>query len=164
MPFPPGLDPSYPALRRGVPAHAFEPARVSPRPGGVRLVLRGGCHSQIAGAVVEGIPVDVIHVLVRLKRAAQFTFQHDPVHEHGTPPVILATSPLGIRVSAPSVTPGTPGIGGQVEHDFIGEALACHANANVVTLGDLNDFEFSAPVQTLAGTILDNLVELLPAD
>ncbi len=49
-------------------------------------------------------------------------------------------------------------------HDFVAQALACEVAANVITLGDLNDFEFSLPIQTLKGTILDNLVETLPAN
>ncbi|WP_080843959.1 5'-nucleotidase C-terminal domain-containing protein [Cytobacillus gottheilii] len=37
-------------------------------------------------------------------------------------------------------------------------------DANVVVMGDLNDFEFSAPIQKLKGNVLTNLVETLPQE
>ncbi|ARI76512.1 FN3 associated domain-containing protein [Halobacillus mangrovi] len=37
-------------------------------------------------------------------------------------------------------------------------------DANVVVLGDLNDFEFSAPIETLEGDILANMIEEVPHD
>jgi predicted extracellular nuclease len=52
----------------------------------------------------------------------------------------------------------------QVVHDFVQNILAVDADANVVVLGDLNDFDFSPPLATLKGTILNDLVEQLPAD
>jgi hypothetical protein len=51
-----------------------------------------------------------------------------------------------------------------IVHDFVDSLLDCQATSNVVVLGDLNDFHFSAPIQTLKGTILDNLIDLLPAN
>ncbi|WP_249745511.1 5'-nucleotidase C-terminal domain-containing protein [Mesobacillus boroniphilus] len=45
---------------------------------------------------------------------------------------------------------------------FITDVLSKNENANVVVLGDLNDFEFSNPIQTLKGDILTNLVEMVP--
>jgi hypothetical protein len=38
-----------------------------------------------------------------------------------------------------------------VVHDFIAQALASDGGARIVTLGDFNDFEFSAPLRTLTG-------------
>jgi hypothetical protein len=52
----------------------------------------------------------------------------------------------------------------QVVHDFVQSILTVDANANVVVLGDLNDFEFSGTLATLKSTILNDLVEQLPAD
>jgi hypothetical protein len=49
-------------------------------------------------------------------------------------------------------------------HDFVQGILAIDANANVAVLGDLNDFEFSAPLATLKAGILNDLVEQFPAD
>ncbi|OGO37739.1 MAG: hypothetical protein A2W35_18615 [Chloroflexi bacterium RBG_16_57_11] len=50
----------------------------------------------------------------------------------------------------------------QVVHDFADSLLVADPNANVIVLGDLNDFHFSNPIQTLIGTILNNLIETLP--
>jgi predicted extracellular nuclease len=53
----------------------------------------------------------------------------------------------------------------QVVNDFVDQILAIDANADVIVLGDLNDFEFSTPIATLKGTpaILNALVEKLSA-
>lgn len=44
----------------------------------------------------------------------------------------------------------------EVINAFVKEILAADSNAFVVVLGDLNDFQFSAPIQTLAGDELMN--------
>jgi hypothetical protein len=54
-----------------------------------------------------------------------------------------------------------------VEHDFIRQALVLDAGARIVTLGDFNDFDFSAPMRVLTGAstgtpILSDLAMLLP--
>ncbi|GAB1542631.1 hypothetical protein NUACC21_53050 [Scytonema sp. NUACC21] len=56
----------------------------------------------------------------------------------------------------------------QVINDFVDSLLAVDPEANVVVLGDLNDFEFSEPLNILKGTpggrgrsVLRNLVETL---
>jgi predicted extracellular nuclease len=51
-----------------------------------------------------------------------------------------------------------------VVNSFVQDILALDVNANVIVMGDLNDFTFSAPVQTLAGNELNNLVSTLPAN
>ncbi|MEW8985580.1 MAG: DUF6359 domain-containing protein, partial [Bacillus sp. (in: firmicutes)] len=50
----------------------------------------------------------------------------------------------------------------KVVRGFIEDVLSKNADANVVVVGDLNDFEFSNPINTLEGDILTNLVEKLP--
>ncbi|HKQ08912.1 MAG TPA: C25 family cysteine peptidase [Blastocatellia bacterium] len=50
----------------------------------------------------------------------------------------------------------------QIVHDFVNSILTLDANASVVVLGDLNDFEFSNPLVTLKGSILHALIESLP--
>ncbi len=50
----------------------------------------------------------------------------------------------------------------QVVHDFVGKILDADPDANVVVLGDFNDFQFSAPLRTLAGGLLVNLTDTLP--
>jgi predicted extracellular nuclease len=46
--------------------------------------------------------------------------------------------------------------------NFVASILAVDANARVVVLGDLNDYQFSAPLTTLKGSNLHNLTEMLP--
>lgn len=50
----------------------------------------------------------------------------------------------------------------EIVNAFVADIHAKNENANVVVTGDLNDFEFSAPLQTLKGSELTNLVETLP--
>ncbi len=52
----------------------------------------------------------------------------------------------------------------QVVHDFVAEMLAVDPDANIVVMGDLNDFQFSAPVLLLQGDLLTNLVNTLPVE
>jgi hypothetical protein len=49
-----------------------------------------------------------------------------------------------------------------IVHHFVQAILAADPAANVVVAGDLNDFEFSAPVTTLESAPLHDLVEMLP--
>jgi predicted extracellular nuclease len=51
-----------------------------------------------------------------------------------------------------------------VVRDFVDDILAADPLANVVVLGDLNDFEFSPPVTALEGGDLNTLIEALPQD
>ena len=48
--------------------------------------------------------------------------------------------------------------------DYVEGLLAADAGASVIVLGDLNDFEFSAPVGVLEAAGLTSLVETLPAN
>ena len=50
----------------------------------------------------------------------------------------------------------------QVVNDFVDEILAADPNANVVVLGDINDFEFSETVDILEGGVLTTLMDTLP--
>jgi len=52
----------------------------------------------------------------------------------------------------------------QVVHDFVEDLLAVDPNCKVIVLGDLNDFQFSPPMKTLTGKILQNLVLTLPIE
>jgi predicted extracellular nuclease len=47
-------------------------------------------------------------------------------------------------------------------NDFVDEILAADPNANVVVLGDINDFDFSETVDILKGGVLVNLMDSLP--
>ncbi len=52
----------------------------------------------------------------------------------------------------------------QVVNDFVDELLAADPDANVVVLGDINDFEFSETVDILKGGVLVNLMDSLPKE
>ena len=51
----------------------------------------------------------------------------------------------------------------QVVNDFVDEILAKDKNANIVVLGDINDFEFSETTSILEGGVLTSLMRFLPA-
>jgi predicted extracellular nuclease len=50
----------------------------------------------------------------------------------------------------------------QVVNDFVDEIKAAAGNANVIVLGDINDFEFSQTVNILEGGVLSSLMDTLP--
>ena len=50
----------------------------------------------------------------------------------------------------------------QVVNDFVDELLAVDPHANVIVLGDINDFEFSETVDILEGGVLTTLMDTLP--
>jgi predicted extracellular nuclease len=50
----------------------------------------------------------------------------------------------------------------QVVNDFVDEILVADPDANVVVLGDINDFEFSETVDILEGGVLTTLMDTLP--
>ncbi|MGA9772879.1 MAG: C25 family cysteine peptidase [Blastocatellia bacterium] len=52
----------------------------------------------------------------------------------------------------------------QVVNNFVDSILALNVNANIVVLGDINDFEFSTAVNALKGGVLHPLIESLPQD
>jgi len=47
-------------------------------------------------------------------------------------------------------------------NDFVDEVLAADPRANVIVLGDINDFEFSQTVDILEGGVLTTLMDTLP--
>ena len=50
----------------------------------------------------------------------------------------------------------------QIVNDFVDELLEVDADANVIVLGDINDFEFSETVEILEGDVLGSLMNTLP--
>ncbi|MCP6762338.1 MAG: lamin tail domain-containing protein [Fischerella sp. CENA71] len=52
----------------------------------------------------------------------------------------------------------------QIVNNFVDSVLAADPNANVVVMGDLNDFQFSNPITTLKGGVLTDLVDTLPVN
>lgn len=52
----------------------------------------------------------------------------------------------------------------KIVNGFVKDVKAKDPNANVILLGDFNDFEFSNPLETLKGNELVNMVEKVPSD
>jgi predicted extracellular nuclease len=50
----------------------------------------------------------------------------------------------------------------QIENDFVDSILALDSDANIVVLGDINDFEFSQTMTILTGGVLHPLMSTLP--
>lgn len=50
----------------------------------------------------------------------------------------------------------------EIVNNFVESILTKDPNANVVALGDFNDFQFSRPIVTLKGDDLNNLIDTLP--
>jgi predicted extracellular nuclease/subtilisin-like proprotein convertase family protein len=50
----------------------------------------------------------------------------------------------------------------QLVNNFVDQILAIDGNAKVIVLGDLNDFEWSTPLVTLTGGVMQVLIERLP--
>jgi uncharacterized repeat protein (TIGR01451 family) len=51
-----------------------------------------------------------------------------------------------------------------VVHNFVNSLLTADPDANVVVMGDMNDFQFSTALATLKGTQLTNLIDTLPVN
>ncbi len=51
---------------------------------------------------------------------------------------------------------------GQVNRRFVEDLLAANPDARAIVLGDLNEFQFFEPIQTLEGQVLHNLTNTLP--
>ncbi|WP_242688430.1 cell wall-binding repeat-containing protein [Bacillus sp. Cs-700] len=51
-----------------------------------------------------------------------------------------------------------------VVNNFVNEVVTNMDDGNVVVLGDLNDFEFSKPIETLEGDVLTNMINKLPTE
>lgn len=97
--------------------------------------------------------------------AAEFTFQGEEVvviNNHfnskgGDQPLFGKNQPPYLESEAQRVEIAT------IVNNFVSEIKEDNEDANVVVLGDLNDFEFSKPLEVLKGDVLTNLVEKLPA-
>jgi predicted extracellular nuclease len=146
---------------------------------GVAFVDRPGAGSTTANSVVDagGVaqlqyspgridPTNSAFNSSRKPLAGEFTFNghrlilianhwnskggDDPLWGRDQPPVL--TSEVQRRAQATIV------------RDFVQDVFAVDANAEVVVLGDLNDFEFSNPLLILKSAPMNDLIETLPAN
>jgi hypothetical protein len=74
----------------------------------------------------------------------------NPLFGHFQPPVLVTEAQRNQQA--------------QVVNNFVDAILAVDANARIIAAGDFNDFEFSTPLTTLKGGVLNDLIETLPPD
>ncbi len=146
---------------------------------GVAFVDRPGAGSTTANAVVNdgGVaelqfspgridPTNPAFTTSRKPLAAEFMYNghrliavanhwnskggDDPLWGHRQPPILSSEAQ---RVAQATVV-----------KNFVQQILAIDSSANVVVLGDLNDFEWSNPLMTLKSAPLNDLIETLPAN
>ena len=142
-------------------AFLYNPDRVAVDAGSVRPV-----GSQAPGEAFNG---------ARLPLAADFTFNGETVtivNNHfsskgGSAPIVGLEQPFEARQEEVAVNGSLDERQAQsaAVQGFVTDILTADANANVVVLGDLNEFEFVSPVlelETNAG--LNNLTNTLPED
>ena len=109
----------------------------------------------------------------RLPLAAKFTFNGEEVtvvnnhfsSKSGSAPILGVEQPFEQRQEDSTVNGGLKERQAQAQavKGYVDGILAADDNANVVVLGDLNEFEFVSPVKTLAGS-LTNLTETVSED
>ncbi|MEM6752758.1 MAG: endonuclease/exonuclease/phosphatase family protein, partial [Cyanobacteria bacterium P01_C01_bin.38] len=109
----------------------------------------------------------------RLPLVAKFTFNGEEVtvvNNHfsskgGSSPIFGVEQPFEERQEEVAVNGSLDERQAQAQavKGYVDEILTADANANVVVLGDLNEFEFVSPVETLAEN-LTNLTETVPED
>ncbi|MGG4458550.1 chitobiase/beta-hexosaminidase C-terminal domain-containing protein [Brevibacillus porteri] len=141
-------------LAEGTPGSATDAVQIEKRDGVAHLSLNPG----------RVDPTNDAFASSRKPLAAEFVFQGEPV-------IVIANhfnSKGGDQALFGKDQP--PQLVSEVQrmkiarvlNNFVKEIHAAEAKANVVVLGDLNDFPFSNPVQELADGVLTNMVETLP--
>jgi predicted extracellular nuclease len=148
----------------------FNPARVNfaDRPGGTSTAATA--MSSIGGQVVLSFspgridPQNAAWQGSRKPLVGKFVFNNQSVF-------VIANhfnskgvdQPLFGRFQPPTLSSETQRLQqATVVHDFTKRILDTDPNANIVVLGDFNDWEFSRIITTLKGDLLDNLVDTLP--
>ena len=138
------------------------------RPGGgstiATSVVSGGSGPELSASPGRIDPTNTAFNSSRKPLAGEFTFNgqrlflignhfnskggDDPLYGHDQPP-IRSSETTRIQQA-------------QTVKNFVDAILAVDANADVIVLGDLNDFEFSTAINTLKGGVLTPLIESLP--
>lgn len=72
----------------------------------------------------------------------------NPLFGHFQPPVLVTETQRNQQA--------------QVVNNFVDAILAVDPSARIIAAGDFNDFEFSTPLATLKGGVLNDLIETLP--
>jgi uncharacterized protein len=108
----------------------------------------------------------------RLPLVATFNFNGEEitvVNNHfsskgGSAPIFGVEQDFAARQEDPTVNGSLEERQAQAQavKNYVDAILATNTNANVVALGDLNEFEFISPVEDILGSSLNNLVDTLP--
>jgi len=147
---------------------------------GLSFVDRPGAGSTTANAVVgSGVGTQLLYSPGRIEPTnAAFTASRKPLAAEfvfrGRHLFLVANhfnskggdNPLFGRVQPPArISEAQRHQQAQITHDFINAIVSADPNADVIVMGDLNDFEFSDTVSILKGTpgILEDLIDTLPA-
>ena len=141
-------------------AFLYDPSRVDLVEGSVETI-----GSQEPGAAFAG---------ARLPLVADFEFNGQEVtviNNHfsskgGSSPIFGTDQPFEDLQENPDVNGSLDERQAQAQavDGYIEGLLADDANANIVTLGDLNEFEFISPVDEILGSDLTNLIDDIPED
>jgi predicted extracellular nuclease len=148
----------------------YNPERVgfAPRPGGdATTPNRVLCEEGVATLALNPGRVDPGNPAFRNSRkplAGEFTFDGETVHvvgvhfnsKGGDDPLYGCRQPPKRGTEVQRINQA------RAVNDFVNQILACDPEANVVVLGDVNDFQFSPAVDALVGDVLYNLMDLLP--
>ncbi|HJZ50387.1 MAG TPA: endonuclease/exonuclease/phosphatase family protein, partial [Roseiflexaceae bacterium] len=138
------------------------------RPGGTSLaattVISSGADTQLSLSPGRIDPTNGAFAASRKPLAGQFVFNghklfvianhfnskggDQPLYGHSQPPTRSSETQRHQQA--------------QVVHDFVQSILTADPNADVVVLGDLNDFEFSDTVTMLKAGVLHALIDTLP--
>jgi predicted extracellular nuclease len=153
-------------------AFLYNPARVSfvDRPGGTptaaNAVVNAGGVPQLQNSPGRIDPTNTAFTASRKPLAGEFLFRGNRLFvianhfnsKGGDQPLFGPSQPPALVSEAQRNQQAA------IVAGFVQQILAIDANANVIVLGDLNDFEFSPPLGILKAAGLTPLVETLPAE
>ena len=141
-------------------AFLYNPNRVNLVAGSVKTI-----GSQDSGSAFEG---------ARLPLVADFEFNGQEVtviNNHfsskgGSSPIFGVDQPFEDLQENPEVNGSLDERQAQAQavDNYVEGILADNADANIVALGDLNEFEFISPVDEILGSDLNNLIDNIPED
>ena len=141
-------------------AFLYDPTQVTLIEGSVETI-----GDQNSGSAFEG---------ARLPLVADFEFNGQEVtviNNHfsskgGSSPIFGVDQPFEDLQENPDVNGSLDERQAQAEavDGYVDDILGVNADANVVVLGDLNEFEFISPVDEILGSSLTNLIDTIPED
>ena len=172
------LDPIAPGANGGAPGSNIRPA-VLVRADRVTLVGRGTPTPRTPATVVE------LSGAARLETSPSSIAPDSFAFARSRKPLVAELDFAGTRLFLVNVhlksksgddsvagvyqPPRTPSEARRVEqarlvHDFVASLLAAEPQARVLVVGDMNDFEYSPTLATLAGSLLTHLTAALPPE